>query len=70
MLNDLGFMWFAMRTEAIENFIKELAKEEDPNDEYIQERIALSNNLELDILSNYEKEYIGKRVAELWHLYH
>ena len=66
MLNDLGFMWFAMRTDAIENFINELAKEEDPNDADTQERIALEVNLDMDILSEYEKEYIATEVAKKW----
>jgi hypothetical protein len=66
MNKDPGFMWFAARTTNIENFIKDLAKEEDPNDEYTQERLAGKNGLWLETLTSYEKEYVERQVAKLW----
>lgn len=67
---DPGFIWFAARTTNIENFIKDLAKEEDPNDERTQERLASKNALWLEALTSYEKEYIERQVAKLWAAQH
>lgn len=66
MNTDLGFIWFAARNTSIENFIEDLANEEDPNDEKTQERIAGKHGLWLEALTSYEKDYIGKQVSKLW----
>lgn len=64
--NKIAYSGFIWRSTNIENFIEDLAKEEDPNDEYVQESLASKHCLSLKALTSYEKEYIERQVAKLW----
>ena len=68
--NKIAYSGFIWRSTNIENFIEDLAKEEDPNDEYVQETLASKHCLSLNALSSYERKYIGEEAAKKWHRYH
>ena len=62
------FMIHACEEQKKEDFINALANEPDPNDPEVQEAIASSIGLDLDSLSQYELDYIGKEVAARWQM--
>lgn len=64
MFDDVAFLMYVAHTESIEDFINALAQEEDPNDSYTQHRLAYECNLDINMLTASEIEYIQKEVSE------
>jgi hypothetical protein len=64
MFDDVAFLAYVAHAESIEDFINALAQEEDPNDPYTQRRLAYECNLDINILTASEIEYIQKEVSE------
>jgi len=60
---NLAFSAYGYTQQKIEDFINELAKEDDPNDDWVQQRIAIDVGINLDHLTNSEIEYIEREVA-------
>lgn len=59
-------MVYFLETQKIEDFIEALAREPDPNDPMVQDEIAYRLGLDLDTLSKWDKEIIGREVAKRW----
>ena len=58
---NLGQMWFAARTTAIEDFIKEMR--ENPNAD--QEEVAKKVDLDLFALTKWDWDYINREINKL-----
>lgn len=58
-----AFSAYSYRQQKIEDLINRLAKEDDPNDNWAQQRIAIDVGINLDRLTNSEIEYIEREVA-------
>ena len=64
MFDDVAFLAYVAHAESIEDFINALAQAEDPNDLYTQHRLAYECNLDINMLTASEIEYIQKEVSE------
>ena len=64
MFNDIAFLTYVAQTEAIEDFINDLARADDPNDLSTQHRLAYANNLDINALTSYEINYIQEEVSK------
>ena len=62
-IESLAFSAYAYNQQQIETFIDRLAAEEDPNDSWVQARIACSVGINLDHLTASEIDYIEREVA-------
>lgn len=63
MFDNIAFLTYVAHTESIEDFINALAQAEDPNDLYTQHRLAYECNLDINMLTASEIEYIQKEVS-------
>lgn len=66
MFQDLAFTCYAMHKQSIEDFITALSRAEDPNDTATQNLLARQCNLNFNLLTLQEKEYIERQVSSLW----
>lgn len=64
MFDDVAFLAYVAHTESIEDFINALAQAEDPNDLYTQHRLAYECNLDINILTASEIEYIQQETTK------
>ena len=64
-LFDPAFACYAMHKDSIEAFIHRLAFADDPNDTDTQRRIAREVDLDWNLLTSDEIEYIERRVSAL-----
>lgn len=58
-----AFSAYAYHTTQIEEFIDKLAEEDDPNDVWVQHRLACEVGINLDHLTDSEIVYIEEEVA-------
>ena len=59
-----AFSAFACHTHTVETFINELAASDDPNDTWVQQRLAAEAGINLDRLTSNEIAYIEREVAK------
>lgn len=59
-----AFSAYAQHQQSIEDFINALAATDDPNDEWVQRRLAIDLNINLDRLSASEIKYIEEETAK------
>lgn len=62
--HNVAFSGYAYHTQTIEDFIDTLAAEDDPNDVWVQQRVAMRFGINLDRLSQSEIFYIEEEVAK------
>ena len=67
-MKDFLFMIYACEEQKKEDFINALAQEEDPNDPVVQHEIANSIGLDIDLLSQWDINYIESEVAKRWQI--
>jgi hypothetical protein len=58
-----AFSAYAYHTSQLDEFAERLAEEDDPNDVWVQARIACDLGINLDRLTDSEIEYIKEEVA-------
>lgn len=63
-VRNVAFSAYAYHTQTIEDFIDRLAAEDDPNDAWVQARIAMDLGINLNRLSESEIQYIEEEVAK------
>ena len=66
MFQDPAFACYAMHKQSIEDFIMALSRSDNPNDTATQNLLAWQCNLNPDLLTPQEKEYIERQVSSLW----
>lgn len=66
MFQDPAFACYAMHKQSIEDFVIALSRAEDPNNSETQRLLARQCNLNFNLLTLQEKEYIERQVSSLW----